>query len=786
MKRLITTLVAQLLCASLLLAQNFVSHQEIKHDKNNSSVTISPDGKWLVATKTKTDKLTVYDVASRKIIKKWTGLNPSFSANGKYLSIRKPGGSYTDPNADLYNVSTWKSIKYSVKSRSDKFSPDGKIWATYHSYYRRSGRYYVHYLDLWNPATGSRYSHISSDKSLRPYSITNQYVVARNGNKLKVWDAFSGKELQSFNRKDCRGCQIVVNPDGRHLAIQQSDKVELWNFMKAKKLRTFSGNYINGVKFSKNGRYLVVGANSQTHIWDVEASKTHQISAHERNYTRVVYSHYGKYKLVIKDKKAALYDVFRKKKIQSFEFNGLIYDVNFSANNQYLAIADKEGTIKIWVSSDRLKNMIQQRMKAWLKKGEFEKTTDYKARVASKSLLKKMTHQFSGEIINQQVSLDWKASQLQYDADNEAFKITVANYFHCYVKVPIKKAPQFKQDFKSYRFEPTFGFTTNNQLALAYLKLIHPNKEATYAYRNRQTVNFQPQIAHKVTIPTIKPTEVNPSVAEASAQIGEKLPKTRMRRPKAFAVVIGNAAYKKAPSVDFAVNDAQVMKKYLTQVMGFKEGNIFYVENASKTDFELLFGNQHTYKGKLYNSIVPNESEVFIYYTGHGAPDLNNKQAYFVPTDATPNYLALSGYAMSTFYKNLAKLPAKSLTIVLDACFSGATMNGSVFKNISPIEIKPKGLKQLKNAVLLTSSKGTQVSSWHNAQKHSLFTYFFLKAIHNKNADANKDKALTIKEIYQYIAHKTTGVPYFARKLHGIDQTPVLRGAQSNRVLVKY
>ena len=251
-------------------------------------------------------------------------------------------------------------------------------------------------------------------------------------------------------------------------------------------------------------------------------------------------------------------------------------------------------------------------------------------------------------------------------------------------------------------------------------------------------------------------------------------------------MVIGNQSYKKAPQVDFALHDAQMMKKYLTTSLGFKEGNIFYVENASKLDFELLFGNQHTYKGKLYNSIVPNKSEVFIFYAGHGAPDLNSKQAYFVPVDASPNYLALSGYATSTFYQNLAKLPAKSITIVLDACFSGATLNGSVFKNISPVEIKPKHLYKLKNAVLLSSSKGTQVSSWYNEKQHGLFTYFFLKALHHYNADFNKDKQITIKEVYRFIANQTEGVPYWARKLHGIEQTPTLQGTQTNRVLLKY
>jgi hypothetical protein len=55
-----------------------------------------------------------------------------------------------------------------------------------------------------------------------------------------------------------------------------------------------------------------------------------------------------------------------------------------------------------------------------------------------------------------------------------------------------------------------------------------------------------------------------------------------------------------------------------------------------------------------------------------------------VPVECNPNYVENSGYSLDVFYQNLAQLKAKSLTIVLDACFSGA----NVFQQNSSINHK--------------------------------------------------------------------------------------------------
>jgi Caspase domain len=110
---------------------------------------------------------------------------------------------------------------------------------------------------------------------------------------------------------------------------------------------------------------------------------------------------------------------------------------------------------------------------------------------------------------------------------------------------------------------------------------------------------------------------------------------------------------------------------------------------------------------------------VFIYYSNHGAPGLKDRKGYFVPVEADPQCLELSGYPLDVLYENLAHLPSRSITVVLDACFSGST----VYENISPLVLEVKDpVIRAGNMVLLASASGSQASSWYHEKNHSMFT----------------------------------------------------------------
>ncbi len=285
-----------------------------------------------------------------------------------------------------------------------------------------------------------------------------------------------------------------------------------------------------------------------------------------------------------------------------------------------------------------------------------------------------------------------------------------------------------------------------------------------------------------------EPAAPEPAEAYPTSDIDVEIPAAATPRPDAVGVVIGitEYAHQDVPRVDFARRDAHLMRDYLVKAMGFREENIIMAvdQEATKAAFNRIF------EGQLANYIKSGLSDVFIYYAGHGAPNVDSAglsggqtDAYFVPYDADPNYAAQTGYSLEQFYRQLNELEARSVTVVVDACFSGGSEAGMLIQQASPIFISVENpAANLKNGVVLTSSSGDQISSWYREKGHGLFTYFFLKGIRGE-ADGDRDGKVTSNEVFGYIMEN---VPYLARRLFNREQTPQLMGGASDQILVEY
>jgi len=148
----------------------------------------------------------------------------------------------------------------------------------------------------------------------------------------------------------------------------------------------------------------------------------------------------------------------------------------------------------------------------------------------------------------------------------------------------------------------------------------------------------------------------------------------------------------------------------------------------------------------------------------------------------------LTAYPLDVLYGNLPKIEAKSVTVVIDACFSGGTNTGKwLVQNASPALIRISNpVTAQNNLTILTSAANNQVSSWYPEKQHSMFTYFFLKAV-TGDADFNKDNNITFQEIFNFVADRAEGVPYYAKRLHGgRTQNPTMHSANKDAVFVSY
>jgi hypothetical protein len=268
-----------------------------------------------------------------------------------------------------------------------------------------------------------------------------------------------------------------------------------------------------------------------------------------------------------------------------------------------------------------------------------------------------------------------------------------------------------------------------------------------------------------------------------SVDVDMNIPEGQKAGKDDVAVVIGNRNYAASgsPNVEYASRDARIMKEYLVRTLGYDPENIIYAEDATLSKFNEIFGTERDHKGKLFKWVKQGVSRVFVYYVGHGAPDLESTEAYFMPVDATPDYIKSNGYRLQTFYDNLSKVPARKMTVVLDACFSGSSEKGLLFKNISPAMVKvKKEFRGPANAVVITSAAVDQVSTWYPEKKHSLFTYYFLKGLSGE-ADTNKDGKITVGKMQRYLKEN---VPYMAQRLSGKEQQPVVMGNEDDVLVV--
>jgi len=229
-----------------------------------------------------------------------------------------------------------------------------------------------------------------------------------------------------------------------------------------------------------------------------------------------------------------------------------------------------------------------------------------------------------------------------------------------------------------------------------------------------------------------KPESIQSDIDKPSFAIAE-----RIFGDNDLAVIIGIEGYQSLPKSDYSYDDAKLVKEYI-KALGFKERNIELITDEKAT----LSSITKTLEAWLKNKAKA-DSKVFVYYSGHGAPDPSTGEAYLVPYDGDPNYLSVTGYPLKRLYDNLGKLQVAEITVVLDSCFSGAGGRSVLAQGARPL-VMMADIKTIPiNMAVLSATQGSQISTSSPEKGHGIFTYYFLKAL----KDGKKD----IAEIYSYI-----------------------------------
>ncbi len=257
------------------------------------------------------------------------------------------------------------------------------------------------------------------------------------------------------------------------------------------------------------------------------------------------------------------------------------------------------------------------------------------------------------------------------------------------------------------------------------------------------------------TAPADVPVTAAP--AENSADdVASSIPAAAVRNPDALAVIIGIEPYAKLPSARFAGRDAELMRAYAVQALGVPDDASHLAFRtgpaASGTEMRRLLGD----RGWLARRANDN-SDILVYFAGHGATDHGQKAPHLLPADADANYVGETGIDLFALLDRLARLPARSITVVLDACFSGLGRSGRPLvpgTRAAVVSIEHPALVR-RNMALLVASRDAQLAGDLPEQRHGAFTYYVARGLRG-DADVDGDRTITVAELGQYVEANVT------------------------------
>lgn len=246
------------------------------------------------------------------------------------------------------------------------------------------------------------------------------------------------------------------------------------------------------------------------------------------------------------------------------------------------------------------------------------------------------------------------------------------------------------------------------------------------------------------------------------------VPSARLpERPDDFALIIGIEEYQSVPKADYGARDAKTVQLHL-RALGFPARNIVSLLGPEATASKL-----RGYLEEWLPLNVTPASTLFVYYSGHGAPDVASGDAYLVPWDGDPKFLKSTALPLKKVYADLSKTKAKRVIVALDACFSGAGGRSVLAKGARPLVTKvEEAVPASANMIVLAAASGDEITGSLDEQGHGMFTYHLLKGL------AAEPRA-SAERLFQYV---TTRVQEDARRQNRV-QTPVLAGETAGPLL---
>ncbi len=273
-----------------------------------------------------------------------------------------------------------------------------------------------------------------------------------------------------------------------------------------------------------------------------------------------------------------------------------------------------------------------------------------------------------------------------------------------------------------------------------------------------------------------KTITVSRPLAESKPLVASLNPATVKRQPErdAVAIIIGIADYKNLPRADYANDDARVFYDYAIRALGIKPENIKLLVDADADDI----GIYQAFKTWLPSRVRAN-TDVYVYYSGHGLPTADGQGIYLLPQRAHRDFIDKTAITQAEINAAIQAAKPKSVTIFLDACYSGQARTGeTLLASARPVALKAERQFFPDSFTVISASKADQISSSSPDLKHGIFSYYLMRGMEG-DADANRDGRITAGEMHNYLTDQVTRQAAMINR----QQVPQLTG-DANRVLV--
>ncbi len=244
---------------------------------------------------------------------------------------------------------------------------------------------------------------------------------------------------------------------------------------------------------------------------------------------------------------------------------------------------------------------------------------------------------------------------------------------------------------------------------------------------------------------------VTRQVVESAIKYAQLNPAQVKKQPErdAVAVIIGISKYESLPIAEFANDDARAFYDYAIRGLGVKPENIKLLVDEGAREAEIL----KTFRTWL-PSRVKSSTEVFVFYSGHGLPTPDGSGLYLLPLQADREVIDDTAIPFAKINDAISMTKPKSVTVILDACYSGQTKAGqTLVASARPIALKAQNSFFPSNFTVISASQSDQISSSSPDLQHGIFSYYLMKGMEG-DADINKDGKITLGEMLDYLVEQ--------------------------------